>query len=525
MLRNWRAWMLILLFFGPVFIYIGFGALWLAEHTGPFGIRAGWLYIATTLWILAGIAFAILANRWTKSQRELLPPIDWDAPHTFSPFDRQAWQLVQDEADRGDTVTIDELSTFDIYVSTGRDLARRLAAHYHPLSTDPIEHVPVVEILTALELAAEDLVVLCREVPGGDMVTAAHWKKAVQAAGYLQKASDLYTYLLPIFQPVTGLVRLGTQKLMVQPAWKNMQQNLMRWFFRAYVNRLGTHLIELYSGRLAIGVERYRHLTGKRAHTAPIDETPRVVQVALAGLKDSGKTLLIEALQEAQLGELRTLRARLAADGLNEDLSDRLRNAEWIEVPSYTAAAGDESARDRATRRGAVEAAAESDLLLLVHDMNRDDFVPDVKFLEAWTAWYGAHPALEQPPILLVVTGADRPEFGPEWNPPYDWTRGRDEREIAVRARVDALRVALGPTVHDVVAVGLASDPPFGVNELLLPAIAPQLPRVERVALIRHLREASTRSKARRLVTQVGRQSRRLFEALKSARNHGRPVG
>ena len=158
---------------------------------------------------------------------------------------------------------METLSGFDIYIETGRKLARRLAEHYHPLSNDPIEHVPVVELLTALELAAEDLNHLCRQIPGGDLVTAAHWKRAVQAAGYIQKANDIYGYLLPIFNPVTGLARLGTQQWMVKPAWKNMQQNVLRWFYRAYVNRLGTHLIELYSGRLAIGAEQYRKLTRK----------------------------------------------------------------------------------------------------------------------------------------------------------------------------------------------------------------------------------------------------------------------
>src|SRR5690349_20023307 len=96
------------------------------------------------------------------------------------------------------------------------------------------------------------------------MVTPAHWKRAVQAAGYFQKANEIYGYLLPIFQPLGGLVRLGTQKLMVQPAWRNMQQNVLRWFYRAFVNRLGTHLIELYSHRLAIGPDHYRKLTRRR---------------------------------------------------------------------------------------------------------------------------------------------------------------------------------------------------------------------------------------------------------------------
>src|SRR4029077_15956029 len=163
------------------------------------------------------------------------------------------------------SLALEALSGFDIYVETGRRLARRLSEHYHPLTNDPIEHVPVIEFLTALELAAEDLNSLCRQVPGGDLITPAHWKQAVQVAGYLQRANDIYSYLLPIFSPMTGLVRLGTQQWMVKPAWRNMQQNLLRWFYRAYVNRLGMHLIELYSGRLVIGADQYRRLTRRSA--------------------------------------------------------------------------------------------------------------------------------------------------------------------------------------------------------------------------------------------------------------------
>ena len=115
--------------------------------------------------------FTVLASRWTRASRPLLPPIDWDAPQTFTPFDREAWTLVEQEADKSDTLALASLAMIDVYIDTGRRLARRLAEHYHPLTHDPVEHVPVVELLTALELAAEDLVGLCRQVPGGDMIT------------------------------------------------------------------------------------------------------------------------------------------------------------------------------------------------------------------------------------------------------------------------------------------------------------------------------------------------------------------
>ena len=208
-LRNWRAWVLIVLLGGPFVAYIGFGALWLKER--------GWLLWASLLWIASGVVWQILATRWTRSKRVLMPPLDWDAPETFSTFDRQAWDLVQDEAKRGEAVPMEKLSEFDTYIDTGRRLAARLAAHYHPLSTNPIENVPVVELLTALELAAEDLNGLCRQVPGGDIVTFSHWKQAVQVSGYIQKANDIYSYLLPIFSPMTGLPRLAARNMMVPP--------------------------------------------------------------------------------------------------------------------------------------------------------------------------------------------------------------------------------------------------------------------------------------------------------------------
>jgi predicted GTPase len=500
----------LVLLIGPFAAYIGFGALWLRERR--------WLLIATVLWIASGIVFAILAAYWTRSRRPVLPPIDWDVPRTFSPFDAQAWKLVEEEADRSDTVAMEVLTEFDIYIETGRRLARRLAEHYHPLSTDPIEHVPVVELLTALELAADDLNRLCHQVPGGDLITPAHWKKAVQAAGYIQKASDIYSYLLPLFSPVTGLVRLGTQQWMVKPAWRSMQQNVLRWFFRAYVNRLGTHLIELNSGRLSIGTDRYRKLTRKLTRVEQVEaaEEPAALTIAVAGARDAGKSSLIAALNRARSGDLTLVKAHLESVGLDGELVDRLRTARLVEILGYTASPEGESARDRSTRRDAVAAAVEADLLIVVVDALRASNAADVAFAQAWDRWFLEHPGLEAPPALAVVMGADRPELGGEWKPPYNWSRGQGPRESAVRARLEALRAALPPSFAEVVAVGLSAEDPFGAVELALPALAALLQRAERTALIRHIHQISSRSKARRLLGQVGQHGRWIWNNLRS---------
>lgn len=506
MLKNWRSWVLLLLYFGPFPIYIVLGLLWLKER--------GWIWVtaAGLISLAAGVAGTVLLKRWTKSSSTFLPPIDWDSPQTFTEFDRKAWSLVEAEATQGENLAMAALTTFDTYIDTGRRLATRLAAHYHPLSADPIERVPVIELLTALELAAEDMTQLCRQVPGGDLVTTADWKKAVVAANYFQKASDVYSYLLPLFNPVTGVSRLASQHLMVKPAWKNMQQNLLRWFFRAYVNRLGTHLVELYSGRLVIGAVGYRKLHRKLQKNAPVvDPTEVPLTVALVGRKGSGKSSLLGQIQHLRDSEVST---GLTAAATRLPGLDRLRSARLVEVDYYTAGPGKESARDRATRRHAVKKAVEADLLILVVDSRADDHAGDLAFVQDWGRWFVEHPETVAPPALAVLTHVDATGLPGEWSPPHDWAAGGRTREAAVRGKLEALRQALPPPVVEV-AVGPSPVSTTAAAGELVRTLAQLCDRAERGALIRQLRIASTQSKTDRLLRQVGEQGRSLWGSIR----------
>lgn len=512
MLWNWRSWVLIGLFFGPILVYMGFGTLWLWQRN--------WLLLVSTISVLSGVAFGYLAARWTRSQREILPPIDWDVPLTFAKVDQDAWALVEQEAERSDEVALESLIGFDVYVDTGRNLALKLAAHYHPLSTDPIENVPVVDLLTALELAAEDLRQLCRQVPGGDLLTPSHWKKAVQVAGYIQRANDIYSYLLPIFSPMTGIARLGAQQWMVKPAWRDMQENLLRWFFRAYINRLGLHLIELNSGRLGIGAERYRRLTRRVRPSRPSDESEiPPLRIAIVGARQAGQSRLVSLLNQARNDSSGILKARLQGSGVDSEAFDRFRRSEIVEVPAYTASAGDESARDRATRREAASQAVDADLMVLVIANNPATEKADKAFAQAWDQWFMDHPAAEYPPALAVLTGIDQVGPGETWSPPYEWQTGTRPREQQVRARIEATRMLLPPSIGGIIAVGVAGEPPFGLLEDLIPALIGQFPRAERASLIRHLRKVSSRSKAQRLATQFGERGRSLWKQIRTRRS------
>ena len=157
------------------------------------------------------------------------------------------------------------------------------------------------------------------------------------------------------------------------------------------------------------------------------------------GRKGSGKSALLEEIKKVRSGSTG-----------HDPGQDRLRIADLREVDFYTANVGKESARDRATRRHAVKKALQCDLLLLVLDIRTSDHAMDLAFLQDWGQWYIDHPESVAPPAIAVLTHADDSSLEGTWNPPHDWMTGTDPREVAVRARIDELRLLLPPLITEI---------------------------------------------------------------------------
>src|SRR5262249_8442050 len=88
-----------------------------------------------------------------------------------------------------------------------------------------------------------------------------------------------------------------------------IQSNLILWFHTAFIHQLGRYLIELNSGRLKVGVKRYREILA--AHQEPptvtepapgtTDETAaptgtKPITIAVLGAVKAGKSSLVNAL-------------------------------------------------------------------------------------------------------------------------------------------------------------------------------------------------------------------------------------
>ena len=77
---------------------------------------------------------------------------------------------------------------------------------------------------------------------------------------WYQSASNVYWVVSALISPInTGLRYAATQMGLTTPL-QMLQENLLLWFYTAFLQRLGTYLIELNSGRLSVGATRYRQL-------------------------------------------------------------------------------------------------------------------------------------------------------------------------------------------------------------------------------------------------------------------------
>jgi hypothetical protein len=241
----------------------------------------------------------------------------------------------------------------------------------------------------------------------------------------------------------------------------------------------------------------------------------------VAGAKGAGKSLLIAALEKAiGDGDLERVKAKLLQAGREPSLADRLALISFLEVPGFRAQPGPDTSRERSSRKDAVAAAGEADLLVLVADASRGDLSDDLNFAREWIDAYKERPHQDLPPALVVVTGFGRLGETPEVETPSGGSGGGS---IGTRARplsreeaINALKAELPEGINRVVAVELEDQPPADVAEAVLPSLARRVPEAERLALLRHLHRHSTRSKARRVVESIGSQGKFLWRSVRS---------
>ncbi|HVS36312.1 MAG TPA: GTPase [Gemmataceae bacterium] len=495
-MSRWRILTVLLLLLVPFAILAGYGCygLWKDYWWGA------WVWIPMTL----AMALAwFLAWYWQRN-KTLLQPVNFEPNVRWTERDQQAWKLVQARASAAKDVSAEKLVDPQLYLKVAQEMGLEMAAFYHPKAKDPYGNLTVPEVLAVVELVSHDMAEMVdKYLPGGHLLTINNWRTAGKAVSWYQSASNLYWVVSALISPVnTGLRYAATQLGMTTPL-QMLQENLLLWFYTAFLQRLGTYLIELNSGRLSVGATRYRQLveaaSGAKTDGDGDGETAvRQVTVTLMGQVKAGKSSMVNAL----LGENRARTDVLPA-------TDEITRYEFQppDVPTKlvlqdTVGYGHEGPRAdqiRATQ----QAAQGSDLLLLVVHAVNPARQADVEMFKAVHAWFVSHPDLKRPPIVVVATHIDLLKPSLEWSPPYDWRRGKRPKEENIRQAVAAIEQQLGDLKPVVIPVCAAPGKVYGVDEFLLPAVMQKLDEAHGVAFLRCLRAEKDAGKIRKVFRQM----------------------
>lgn len=480
-LWSWRVWVLVACFVLPLLGFIGVGALWLHER--------GWLGWSGLVFF-AGEALAFfLFRRWLQGERAVLPQPATQPPPEFSPHEEAAWSVVQEHiarVERNEIVlkTPEELP--DQLLGLAHEILTQVAAFYRPVEKEPLLAVPIPLLLRAIEETARDLAAVTSSLPFAHRITISEMLRGYRFSQKMKPAYDLYQiyrWLSPLINPQSGIFRI----LVSDRLFDLTKETLSQWLLKWYVDRVGYHAIELYSGKLlitrreetapALRVETEEVMTRARA------DTSEPLRIFVLGQVKAGKSSLVNAL----FGELRA-----ATDSLptTMELTPYVLERPELGRPVllYDMSGYEDPATPRERKDAALEEAVHADLIMLVVSAVNVARDPDRKLVAELRAHFAAHPQLRPPPIIIALTHIDLLRPPREWSPPYNIAAPDSAKARSIRGALDAVAADLMLAPELIVPVCLLPERIYNVEEALVPLLVQLLPEAKRVLLLRSLK-------------------------------------
>jgi hypothetical protein len=499
-MSRWRIAVIVTLILIPflAFALLGSYFLWLE------GLSM-WVWWPLFLVMAAGY---FLAWYWQR-QKKLLPVVDFTPSLEWTARDLDAWKLVEARAQAAAKLAPDKFVDIQFYFQTAQEMALELARFYNPKAADPVSNVTIPEILAVIEFATHDLAEMVDHyLPAGNLLTIQNWRQAKKMVDWYPAFNAVYWIVSAVISPVSTAQKYLASQIGVTTPFRALQENALAFFYTAFVQRLGTYLVELHSGRLKVGATRYLELKKQFARKQVEElekvkagvEAERVTQVAITviGQVKAGKSSLINALLGEQRAKTDVLPMTAEITRYELQLPDVPTRLVIFDSVGY-GHTGPKADQVKATR----DAVQKSDLVLLALHARNPARQADLDMLKALEDWHKQRPSLKKPAILGVLTHIDLLSPAMEWAPPYDWHQPQRPKEEQIAQAAAAAREQLSGHLAELAAVCVAEGKVFGVQEELLPLMVRELDEAHAVAFVRCVQAEANTGKALKVVKQL----------------------
>lgn len=474
--RSWRLFALAACFALPLLGLGVVGTLWLHDR--------GWLGWSVLVFVAAEALALLLFRRWMRSEQPLLTLPAVLPPSEFSPREEAAWRIVHEYQERIDRNEL-TLSSVNQLLELGEEILGRVAAFTRPEEKSPLLAVPVPLLLRAIEETAHDLSTTTAQLPFAHRITISEMVRGYRFSQKMKPAYELYQIyrlLSPLINPQSGLFRI----LITDKLFDLTKETLNQWLLKWYVDRVGYHAIELYSGRLLLTrrVDDLSRLQKETAETMaqaePQESEP--LRILILGQVKAGKSSLVNTL----FGDVRAATDSIpTTTQLTPYVLDRPELGGKVILSDMGGYEDPSAPRER--KEQAFTEAARADLVILVVSAVNAARAPDRQLLKDLQMHFAAYLELRPPPVTVALTHIDllRPPL--EWAPPYNVEQPDSLKAGSIRGAIDAVAEDLGVASDAIAPLCLAPERLYNVNEALLPLLVQRLPEGKRVLLLRSL--------------------------------------
>jgi len=471
--HGWHLWVLGVLFAVPVLVFGTAGAVWLYDR--------GWLgWVGLGFLSIQALALMLL-RRWSRVSGAILPQPSTEMPADLAPRDEAAWKIVQEYIERIDRGELTLTST-DQFWSLGQEILTRVAEFYHPTNKDPLLAVQVPLLFRAIEETARDLARVTADVPFAHRITIGDAVRGYRLQQKVKPAYDVYRALYPVLNWKNALFQWFVTDRLFDLTKETLQQWILKW----YVDRVGYHAVELYSGKLLV-THRLESRLPLSVDSATLHSTEQhlsePLRVLILGQVKAGKSSLVNAL----FGELRAATDVVPTTAqITSYVLDRADIGGKVIVSDM---GGYEDATTPKVRIvEALEEAQRSDVILLVISAVNAARDADRRLLEQIDRHFAARPVLRPPLVIIVLSHIDLLRPVREWNPPYNVALPDAAKAHTIRAAMNAIAAELDIDSELIVPVCLLSGWIYNVDEALVPLLVEVLPDAKRTLLLRSLK-------------------------------------